>query len=83
MARQVIVNKCPYALIDRTGLSIYNFKDCMDFKSNDNDDFCMYTGPCSYIGEATCYHPNPTEVLGYNLTEDEILEFINKKKNGN
>lgn len=70
MARQIIINTCPY--------NMDNEHKCNDFIYDRNENTCKYYDNIDNLIEI-CNHPNPSELLGYNLTNDIVQDFINEK----
>lgn len=73
MARQIIIHTCPY--------SIKNEHKCQDFKFDVSDTEKQFG--CKYVDcdtiEDGCNHPDPKELFGYNLTDEEVQDCIDRK----
>jgi len=77
MARQFIINYCHYDLKSYEDINFQ--KKCPDFKYDKNKGQCKYLS--NDVMNPTCSCENPTELFGYNLTNQDIELMKNGKDN--
>ena len=82
MALQRIIRMCPYALKNEDQDLCPDYKVNIIYKKrglfqrSPNHYRCLYVAGGSYF----CKHTDPSELLGYNLNDKDIEEYIKEKK---
>lgn len=72
MARQILVNYCPYAFDSFEDLPAQ--KKCPDFKYEDGTCQCEFLSTDPFDPRCSC--KDPTELFGYNLTSENVRKLI-------
>jgi len=76
--REIKIHICPYDTSEISRCPDSNIKKSARWMSSDCCSYRQFIGV--EVDFNICKHPEPTELLGYALTDKEVNKFINSNK---